>query len=91
MISVFIDGLLSWTNSLVKVLRQYGSRHMRYGKMVYQYYIRQRTKALLIFFGFCWISVQAAEHTDAVNELSIAQDDDRKNAWHLAALGSNIQ
>ena len=33
-------------------------------------------------------SVQAAQHTDTVNELLLAQDDDRQTVWHLAALGS---
>jgi hypothetical protein len=35
--------------------------------------------------------VQAAEHTDAVNELSRAQLEDRKTAWPLAALAGKVR
>jgi hypothetical protein len=39
-----------------------------------------------------WLdSVQAAQHTDTVNELSTAQVDDRQTVWHVAVLGDNVQ
>jgi ankyrin repeat protein len=36
-------------------------------------------------------SLQAAEHTDTVNDLLLAQDGDRQTAGHLAAFGGNIE
>ena len=35
--------------------------------------------------------MQAAEHTDTVSELLLAQSDDVQTVWHLAVLGGNIQ
>jgi hypothetical protein len=36
-------------------------------------------------------SVQAAQHTDTINELSRAQVYDRQTVWHVAVLGDNVQ
>jgi len=35
--------------------------------------------------------VLAAEYTDDINEISIAQGEDRQTAWHLATLGYKVQ
>ena len=43
---------------------------------------------------FFWISVQAAQHTNTVSELSTAKGDDRQIVWQLAAVGrggGNVQ
>jgi len=59
--------------------------------VVCRYYIRQRAKEMLILFFFFLDSVEAAQHTDTVNELPIAQGNGGQTVWHLTALRGNVQ
>jgi hypothetical protein len=73
------------------VLKQYGTEIRDLGKVAELILHRAASEVKVNIVGFLLVSVQAAEHTDAVNKLLLAEDDGRKTAWHLAAQRGNMQ
>jgi len=90
-IRIFVDGLMSNSKPPNEVLKQYGNRTCALGEDAGVILHRAVREGNANIAGILLDSGQAAEHTDTVNKLLLAQDEGRKTAWHLAALGGNMQ
>ena len=90
-VRLFIDGLMSVSKPSEKVLKQYGNRISDLGKdgVLILYQAAREGNAHII--GFLSDSLQAAEHTDTLIQLLLAQDNDKATAWHMAAECGNVE
>jgi len=90
-IRAFIDGLLSRSEFSKQLLKQYGNQihYLRkYDDM------RLHTAAFegnAKIIEFLLYSVQESDHTDTVNEILLAEDEERFTAWHIAVKCNHIQ
>jgi hypothetical protein len=90
-IRAFLDGLLSTSKPSTEVLKQYGNRaHQLWKDGVLQLH-QAACEGNANIVGFLLDSLQAAEHTDTVNDLLLAQDDEKQTAGQLAAFGGNVE
>jgi hypothetical protein len=87
----FIDGLMSRSELSEEVLKQYGNRicDLREDGVLILYKAAREDSAHIV--GFLFKSLHAAEHTDTLIRLLLAQDNNTQTAWHLAAVCGNIQ
>jgi ankyrin repeat protein len=88
---VFIDGLLSRSNLSDEVLKQCGNRIHDLGNECVTILHQSVFEGKADIIRFLLDSVQAGGHTDTVIGLLLAHDKYRRNAWHVAALGGNLQ
>jgi translation initiation factor 2 beta subunit (eIF-2beta)/eIF-5 len=91
LVRAFIDGLLSGSVPSEEVLKQYGNRLRdlrRDGAPILCKAAREVNAHITAFLSN---SLQAAGHTDTVNELVLAWDDYGRTVRHLAAEWGNIQ
>jgi ankyrin repeat protein len=90
-VRAFIDGLLSKSKPSREVLKQYGNRmrELRRAGLLIIHQAAHEGDAYII--GFLLDSVQAAEHTDTLKELLLAQDRYGRTSWQRAAECGNLQ
>ena len=90
-IRLFIDGLMSVPELSEKVLKQYGNRISYLWKdgVLILYQAAREGNAHII--GFLSDSLQVAEHTDTLIQLLLAQDNDKRTAWHVAVECGNLE
>jgi len=88
---VFIDGLLSRSNLSDEVLKQCGNRIHSLGNdcvlILYRAVVECNVNIATILLD----SLQAAEHTDSLVQLLLAQDDEGKTAWFVSIERDNLQ
>jgi ankyrin repeat protein len=88
-VRAFIDGLFSRSEPSEDVLKQCGNRiHglCRDGVRILHQAAREGNVHIVEFLLH---SAQAAEHTDTISKLLLAEDDGRRTAWHFAAEKGN--
>jgi len=90
-IRVFIDGLISSYELSDEVLKQYGNWIRDLGKDCEMIVHQAAGEANANIIGFLLDSVQAADNRDTIRRLLLVQDKEKRTAWHVAALGVNIQ
>jgi ankyrin repeat protein len=90
-IRYFIDGLMLSSKVSEEVLKQYGNRVSDLWKDGVPILYQAAHEDNVHIIGFLFSSLQAAEHTDTLVQLLLAQDNDTPTVWHLAVVWCNLQ
>jgi len=89
-VRVFMDGFLSRLKPSKGVLKQYGNEIHGLGKYAKEIFKQAVLEGNANIVGLLLDCVQAADHTDTVNEMLLANYSVRSTAWHNAIFQNNI-
>jgi hypothetical protein len=90
-IRAFIDGFISRSELLERVLKQCGKRIPELGKHAERILLRAGRESKANIIGFLIDCMQVAGHTDILVELLLAQEEGRLTTWHLVELRGHIK
>jgi hypothetical protein len=89
-IRVFMDDLLSRCKPSKEVVKEYGNEIHGLGKYAIEVFKKAVFEGNANVVGLLLDCVQAADHTDTVNEMLLARSPFKRTAWHNAIYQNNI-